>query len=195
MVADSIPIFPLKTVLFPDGLLPLRIFEARYLDMASQCMRAGTAFGVCLIVRGEEVGSPAEPAAVGCLARIREWDMAQFGVLNLLTQGQQRFRLISCQSEQNGLLRGEIEVIEPDPLYPVSSTDTLCVRVLRSLLGELDERLVARPHRYDDGVWVGNRLAELLPLPLPMKQELMELNDSGKRLDLLREALEKASAA
>src|SRR6185503_19392245 len=104
-----IPLFPLNTVLFPGGVLPLRVFEARYLDMTRDCMKSGTPFGVCLIHEGSEVGAPAVPRSVGCTATITDWDMQQLGVLNLRTRGERRFRILSSGANKQGLISAEVQ--------------------------------------------------------------------------------------
>jgi Lon protease-like protein len=171
-------------VLFPGGRLPLRIFEARYMDMAKACLRDGSAFGVCLIREGAEVGAPATPAEVGTLARIATWDMPQLGVLQVLARGEQRFRIRSRSVQANGLVRGSIELIDPENDAPVPESLARCVQLLERVIEQHPE-LFERPHRLDSCLWVGGRLAELLPLPLDAKQALLELDDPRTRLERL----------
>jgi Lon protease-like protein len=102
-VPDEISLFPLHTVLFPGGLLPLRVFEPRYMEMVSACLRGNEPFGVCLIREGREVGAPAVPHSVGCLARIAQWDMQQLGVLNIVARGERRFRIVERSVQPDGL--------------------------------------------------------------------------------------------
>src|SRR2546428_1626064 len=109
-----VPIFPLNTVLFPGGLLPLRVFEARYMDMTRECLKRNEPFGVCLIHQGSEVGAPAVPEGVGCLAKIQECDMQQQGILNLKTRGGQRFRILERKTGTQGLISADVELIAPD---------------------------------------------------------------------------------
>src|SRR5258706_15580178 len=106
---DNLPLFPLNPVLFPGGRLPLRIFEQRYMEMAKACLRDGSPFGVCLIREGAEVGAPATPVDIGCLARIAEWDMEQLGVLQVVARGERRFRVLERRAQADGLLRASIE--------------------------------------------------------------------------------------
>src|SRR5207253_7810990 len=106
--------FPLQTVLYPGSLLPLRIFEVRYMDMAKACLRDGSPFGVCLIKEGQEVGTPAVPEKVGCLARIGECDMEELGILKVKAEGLERFRLVSSEVNKSGLIIGEVEKHEPE---------------------------------------------------------------------------------
>ncbi len=115
----EIPLFPLHTVLFPGGVLPLKVFEQRYLDMASDCMKNKRPFGVCLIAEGKEVGAPAAPHGVGTLAFIRQWDMPQLGILHLTVAGDHRFRILERETQADGLLRARVEVLEEAPFTPV----------------------------------------------------------------------------
>ena len=128
--AQEIPIFPLGTVLFPGGLLPLRVFEARYMDMTRECMKEQKPFGVCLIKSGREVGEPAVPEDVGCLAHIQDWDMRELGVLSLRTQGGQRFRIRDREVNGNGLVRASVELIEPEPAATLPAQFAACANLL-----------------------------------------------------------------
>ena len=105
----TIFLFPLGTVLFPGGALPLKIFEQRYLDMTKVCIRDNLPFGVCLIREGREVGSPAVPSIVGCLATIEQWEMPSPGMFHLLARGGERFRLLETRIADNGLTSADVE--------------------------------------------------------------------------------------
>ncbi|MBI1395665.1 MAG: peptidase S16 [Betaproteobacteria bacterium] len=188
---SEIPIFPLQTVLFPGGVLPLRIFEQRYLEMTKACLRDNSAFGVCLISEGSEVGEPALPVDVGCLARISEWEMPQLGIFNLVTRGEERFRLLSTQTRPDGLLTGEIIPLEPEPHAGVGPQHATCVEVLEQLVDKLGESYFPQPHPFDDATWVGYRLAELLPLDLLEKQRMLVSNDALARLDRVLQLLRR----
>ena len=109
----QIPIFPLGTVLYPEGTLPLRIFEQRYLDMTKVCIRDGAPFGVCLIREGLEVGSPAVPWDTGCTARITQWDMPHLGLFHLITQGDAVFRILEQWHTKSGLIQAQVELYDP----------------------------------------------------------------------------------
>lgn len=115
----QIPLFPLNTVLFPGGVLPLHIFEQRYLDMAALCMREARPFGICLIVSGKEAGGAAEPHPVGTLARITDWEMEQLGILQVSTLGGQRFRILDTTVSAENLLQAAVEVIADDGPLPL----------------------------------------------------------------------------
>ena len=112
MSTREIPIFPLSTVLFPGGMLPLRIFEQRYLEMTKICIRDNSPFGVCLIREGHEVGNPAVPNTVGCTAHILRWDMPHLGLFHLMTEGGSVFRILEQWSGRTGLLHAQVE-LEP----------------------------------------------------------------------------------
>ncbi|MCX7165141.1 MAG: LON peptidase substrate-binding domain-containing protein [Rhodocyclales bacterium] len=192
-----IPLFPLQSVLFPGGRLPLRIFEQRYMDMAKTCFKESGSFGVCLIARGEEVAragqKPAEPHAVGTLAHIADWDMQQLGVLNIIAQGGERFRLLRHWSEDSGLLKGEIELIVAPAVLPVPGPYARLVPLLRAIVGEMEAgapHAPAMPHRFFDAGWLGMRYAEVLPIPIVARQKLLEVEDSIDRLEIIYRFLE-----
>jgi Lon protease-like protein len=190
-----IPIFPLNTVLFPGGLLPLRVFEARYMDMTRDCLKREEPFGVCLIREGSEVGAPAVPESVGCLAEILEWDMQQLGVLNLKTRGSQRFRILAHETGKQGLISAEVQLIPADEKRAVPEGLTACARLLEMVVADQGKAIFAEPHAFDDATWVGYRLTEILPVPLPAKQKLLELTDSLARLSVLQRFLESRGLA
>lgn len=185
-------IFPLSTVLYPDGMLPLKIFEQRYLEMTKQCIRDERPFGVCLIREGQEVGTPAVPSDVGCLATITEWDMPHTGLFTLMTRGGQRFRILEQRVDRLGLISARIERWDADP--PGALMDGKCRRLLEGLIARAGAEHFPAPLQLDDPAWVGFRLAEILPLPGPFKQELLELRDAGERLRRIAELLTETPA-
>jgi hypothetical protein len=184
--AGEIPLFPLQTVLFPGGRLPLRIFERRYMDMAKACLRDGSPFGVCLIREGREVGEPALPEAVGCVARIVEWDMPQLGLLQVVARGERRLRIRARRVQADGLALAGAELLDEERDAPLDPQADLCARVLRRMVDAAPAGLVELPPRYDSSAWVSARLAELLPLSLASKQRLLEMDDARDRLEILR---------
>jgi Lon protease-like protein len=193
-----LPIFPLGTVLFPGGVLPLRIFEARYMDMVRECMGNSRPFGVCLITQGREVGTPAEHEPVGCMARIEDWDMTEPGVLQLRTVGTQRFSIAETSVQADGLIRARIDLIEPDPDLPIPDEFSACSVLIGRAIDDICRRepepmrrIIAEPYSPDSAGWVANRLAELLPLSMPSRQMLMMLPDPLQRLALIHEVLQR----
>lgn len=189
---SEIPLFPLNAVLFPDGLLPLRVFEQRYMDMVTQALRADTPFGICLIESGQEVGQPAVPHEIGTLARICEWDMAQLGVLNIKVRGEQRFRILDRRSNESGLQLARVEMLPEEPPLTLPTTLARMQPLMRAILADAGAA-VPMPHRLDDAVWLGNRYAELLPISLLAKQKLMELDDTLLRVETIYRYLEQKS--
>lgn len=187
-VPVPLPLFPLNTVLFPDGLLPLRVFEARYMDMVTRCMREGSQFGVCLIAAGTEVGETALPYPVGTAARIESWDMAEPGVLAIVVRGGRRFRIVDHEVERDGLLNGEVVWLPEPAAEPVPAAQADLLPLLRALVAEAAER-IAPPHRFDDAGWVGARYAEMLPIPALARQRLLELDDVVSRLEIMQQYL------
>ncbi|MBC7781459.1 MAG: LON peptidase substrate-binding domain-containing protein [Proteobacteria bacterium] len=185
----EMPIFPLGTVLFPGGVLPLKIFEQRYLDMTKACVRDGSAFGICMIREGREVGAPALPSEIGCVARIREWDMPQLGIFLLLTEGVGRFRLGKRHHDRAGLMIGEIEML-PDaaPTPPPPEADR-CVAMLRAIVEKIGEDKLPSPPRFEDPAWVAYRLAEFLPLEALARQRLLEMDSADLLMGVVAKLL------
>jgi uncharacterized protein len=179
-------------VLFPGGRLPLRIFEQRYMDMAKACLRDGTPFGVCAIREGNEVGAPAVPYDVGTLAKIDEWDMPQLGLLEVVALAGERFRIVERRTRPDGLQLAQVHLLDKETDVPVAEGSEMCVRLLERVI-EQHAGLLPEPHRLDSSVWVGARLAELLPLPLAERQALLELDDPVERLARLSRLLRSAA--
>jgi uncharacterized protein len=189
----TLPLFPLSTVLFPGGLLPLKIFEQRYIEMAKSCLRDGAPFGVCLITQGEEVatarGAPPEFAKVGTCARIVDFDMPQFGILHVATHGESRFQVQSHAVTASGLIAGEVTTIAQEKPVPLAEGYAPLARLLELVASRVGPQNFPAERDYGDASWVGYRLAELLPLPLHIKQSMLEINDADVRLKVLQQFL------
>lgn len=177
-------LFPLNVVLFPDGPLPLRIFETRYLDMVRRCMREAEAFGVVLIREGSEVG-PAKTFDVGTLAKIVDFHQLSDGLLGLSCLGQQKFRIRTRSLQADGLNIADVDCLTPEPAVAVPARHARLAKLLENVLPQLGEVYEGFPMRLDDAAWVGHRLAEILPIPLTDKQRYLELEDPIQRLDVL----------
>ncbi|MCW5635431.1 MAG: LON peptidase substrate-binding domain-containing protein [Rubrivivax sp.] len=189
---QPLPLFPLNVVLFPGARLALRVFEPRYLDLVSECLKARRGFGVvCLKRGGDTIRAPGqvEFEPVGVLARIDEVDAEQAGILRLRCSGQQRFRLVGdAWQRDNGLWEGNAEPIADDPPRVPGPAMLQTVNALAEAIRKLQqmERVpFAEPYRLDDAGWVANRWCELLPVPLAAKQKLMELADPVIRLSIV----------
>ncbi len=181
----SIPLFPLSTVLCPGGRLALKIFEQRYLDMTAACLKNRTPFGVCLIAQGKEVGEVAEPHRVGTLAHIDEADMEQLGILQAVVRGGRRYRILETQAQRDGLLRANVELLpEPAPCQVPEALNGV-LPLLKRVAADLGVQRLPEPHAFDDAVWVGYRLTEIVPVQALAKQKLLELDDPLSRLEIL----------
>ncbi|HWP94709.1 MAG TPA: LON peptidase substrate-binding domain-containing protein [Gammaproteobacteria bacterium] len=185
----ELPLFPLKTVLFPGGPLPLRIFEARYLDMVSRCLKDDAGFGVCLIHEGEETGTAAFHR-FGTVARIRDWGNTPEGLLAVIAVGTETcFRIHELRVQPDRLNVGLVELLDPEPSEKLDEMYEPFAELLRDLFDRLPDYYALVERRFDDAAWVSCRLAELLPLNLPQKQYLLELHDPRQRLEILRPLL------
>lgn len=181
---DRIPLFPLKTVLFPGGVLPLRIFEPRYLDMVGRCMKSRQPFGVLLIVEGSEVGD-ARTAAIGTLAEIVDWHQEADGVLGVTATGLDRFELKETSMLEDRLYVGRIEVLAAEPRAALPEQYAYLAKLLRQVLPRLGASFQHLTEDYEDATWVGYRLAEVLPLSLEDRQACLEMEDAVARLEKL----------
>lgn len=191
----EIPLFPLRTVLFPDGFLALRIFEQRYLTMVRDCASNNSDFGVCLILEGEEAIAPVRPANVGTLAEIVDWYTLEDGLLGVSAIGADRFLVQHTQRQADGLMMGQVELMaEPAP-QPVPAAYSVLTQVLARFMEKVGDQYPSfTPENLDDATWVGYRLAELLPLAAIEKQQLLELNDPLRRLQDLLQILPRFQA-
>ncbi|MBV6476720.1 MAG: hypothetical protein MOGDAGHF_02319 [Rhodocyclaceae bacterium] len=180
---QSLPLFPLNAVLFPGGALSLKVFEQRYMTLVKDCFKQESAFGICLIAEGAEVGAPAVPHAVGTEARIFAWDMTQPGILNITVRGGERFRILSSEADRTGLLQARIEPVAAEPQLPVPGKLAALVPLLQAMAQ--DAGRLPPPHRFDDAAWVGYRFCELLPIPAIARQKLLELEDPVSRLEIV----------
>lgn len=199
LTLQSLPLFPLGTVLFPGGVLPLRIFEVRYLDMIGKCHKAGAPFGVVSLTQGGEVRQPGMNeafSAVGTLATISEYETPRPGLMMVRATGAQRFRIRSSDQLKHGLWVADVERIPPDMKVSIPDdlqvTSTALAQLIQSLenKGGAEAQLpMAKPLQLDDCGWVANRWCELLPLPLQLKQQLMELDNPLVRLELVSDVL------
>lgn len=203
---SSLPLFPLGSVLFPEGLLALRVFEVRYLDMVRKCHQMGAPFGVVSLTQGHEVrqaGAPEEQfSEVGTLAVIEQLDSPQPGLISVQCRGSQRFRIVQRSHLVHGLWIADVTHIGPDLAVPVPDDLRKASQALAQVLNTLQQRdpdspsaLVPTAAQLDDCGWVANRWCELLPVPLELKQRLMELDNPLVRLELVGDVLERTGIA
>jgi Lon protease-like protein len=193
----TLPLFPLKTVLFPGGLLPLKVFEQRYVAMTKNCLKEDAPFGVCLLTRGDEVPHTTAArgevsfALVGTKARIVSWDMPQLGIFHIRAEGLGRFQVRSHTVASDGLILGEVANIPFEPARELSEGFKPVAKLLEILIERVGRENFAADPALTDASWVGYRLAEILPLPLTIKQSMLEINDAEVRLAALAQFLKK----
>ena len=210
----SLPLFPLGTVLYPGGLLPLQIFEVRYLDMIGKCHKAGAPFGIISLTEGSEVRRPknAGPSGdgfaqeafcnVGTLATITEFSVPQPGLMMIRCVGTQRFEISAREKLKHGLWIANVTRLEDDQAVPVPDDLQRTANALGKLIKSLQERKVPddqmpllAPYQLEDCGWVANRWCELLPMPVDLKQRLMELDNPLLRLELVSDILDRTGIA
>jgi Lon protease-like protein len=195
--AAALPLFPLKTVLFPGGVLPLKVFEQRYVTMTKACLKDERAFGVCLLTQGEEVAGAAQPGAaiafapIGTRARITAWDMPQLGILHLRAEGLTRFQVNSHTTAEDGLVVGKVTDLAPEPEVALPAAFKPLSSLLELLIDRVGKENFPAELALTDSSWVGYRLAEILPLPLAIKQSMLEINDAEVRLAVLAKFLKQ----
>jgi hypothetical protein len=190
---SELPLFPLQTVLFPDGRLALRVFEPRYLDMVGRCLRGENRFGVLAIRQGQEVGA-ATTHDVGTSAEIVDWHQETGGLLGILAVGRAPFRVLAQRREPDGLYVGDVEWLPVPQPRALPAEHAPLAALLERLLAPLPLYRGVEP-ALDDAGWVGGRLVELLPLGLAFKQSLLEEADAVRRLERLAAALERGAAS
>ena len=210
----SLPLFPLGTVLYPGGLLPLQIFEVRYLDMIGKCHKAGAPFGIISLTEGSEVRRPknAGPSGdgfaqeafgnVGTLASITEFSVPQPGLMMIRCVGTQRFEISAREKLKHGLWIANVTRLDDDQAVPVPEDLQRTANALGKLIKTLQERRVPddqmpllTPYQLEDCGWVANRWCELLPMPVDLKQRLMELDNPLLRLELVSDILDRTGIA
>ncbi len=190
-MSESLPLFPLQTVLFPDALLPLRIFESRYIDMVRECMRAGHGFGVVARFPEDDQGE-AWHARIGTEAIITDFTTLEDGLLGLATRGQRRFLIESTHARHDGLLIGQVAWLPPEAARPVAPQYAALQTLMRELLRheQLSAQLQVDP---DNAGSLGFALASILPLELKQAQQLLEITDPQQRLETLMPLVEQAT--
>lgn len=193
MTTTEVQLFPLRTVLFPGGPLPLRVFEARYLDMISRCMKDGLQFGVVLIVDGPEIGgvTAKHTCEIGTLARIVDWYQGTDGLLGITAAGTDRFRIHRAEQQADGLNIAEIETLPAEVALNLPTEYAGWPVLLRAVIEDLGKLYATVEKHYDDASWVGFRFAEILPLDNESRQHCLETFDPLERLKFLRPLLQQ----
>lgn len=185
----KIPLFPLNAVLFPGGSLPLRIFEPRYLDMISDCMKSESGIGVVLIKDGHESGAAAKVHEFGTISYISYWHKRNDGILGITLTGEQRFRVLSTEIKANQLTIAEVELLPDFEVREKEYDAELFIKLLKQIIAQLEPPYTTMTKHYDDLDWVSARLIELLPLQLKDKQKMLVMSDVYDRIDCLHPLL------
>jgi Lon protease-like protein len=186
----EVPLFPLGVVLFPGGPLPLRIFEARYIDLVRRCLREDSGFGVVLIREGVEAGGPAKTFDVGTYARIVDFSQQPDGLLGIRATGERRFRIVGRRRARDGLNLADVSWLPEEQLLPLPEEYAELGPMLDAILTQAGEPYASLERHPDDAGWVSARLAEILPVPSVHKQHCLELDDPVERLRYLRPMFE-----
>ena len=186
----ALPLFPLQAVLFPGGLLPLRVFEPRYVRLLRECLARNATFGVCLIAAGGETGEAAVPHLVGTEAQILSAEPGEDETWEVLVRGARRFRVVDHSVGADQLLLGEVEWLGPIAPQPVPEAQANLVPLLERIVGDQGDR-VPLPHEFDNAEWVGARYSEVLPIPMLARQKLLELDDVVSRLEIIQQFLDQ----
>lgn len=181
----EIPLFPLNAVLFPGGHLPLRIFEPRYLEMVSNCMKENIGFGICLISDGNETDTVAQSRRIGTLCEISYFNRQPDGLLGITASGKQRFQILSKRIAQNQLVYAQVSLLPLEPSAPIEIKFAATISLLESLFKQLGQPYTRMVKNYDCASWVSSRLCELLPIDLRLKQQFLELEDPLARINAL----------
>ncbi len=190
-----IPLFPLSSIVLPGGLLPLRLFERRYLDMVRDCFRQQSGFGVCLVKQGGEVGDAALPYPCGTLIKIIDWDQDDGGLLNIVVQGEQKFRITETSVDDAQLLSGEVELLPLEVPAPVPDDLSYLQDSMQQILRQVAPSIEYQQPQFDDALWLGSRYVELLPVPGDVKHELVAMNDPVGRLRSIADLMAAFSVA
>lgn len=205
---QTLPLFPLSTVLYPEGVLPLQVFEVRYLDLMRRCQAEGLPFGVVALIEGQEVQQRAGAGyaterfhELGTVAHLSHVHQAQAGLLRVLCRGGTRFQATDLVRQPHGLWTAAVTLLPPDPPTPIPTH----LQVLRTLLRDLVRQAMEQqssvfPHAmddpgWDDAGWLAHRWCELLNLPLATRQQLLALDNPLLRLELVGDLVEQAPAA
>lgn len=181
----QLPLFPLSSIVMPDGLMPLRLFERRYIDMVKDCFKSDSGFGICLIKQGREAGGVSEPYPLGTRVSIIDFDQGADGLLHITAKGEEEFRVLTYASSDSGLLIGEVEPLPPKPVTPMQPEYELLAQKLELILSYLETDTRFDEKYLDDADWVSHRLLEVLPLAGEAKYELLQMSTNRERLEAL----------
>jgi Lon protease-like protein len=191
---QQIPLFPLRVVMFPRGRLNLQIFERRYIDLVTHCMRTSSGFGICLLKEGEEVvqeGTNQTIHRTGTYSNIIDWDQLENGLLGITVEGSAKFSIEDCWQSDSGVLQGNVQFNETDNVgretIPLDDQYTALADLLQNLeshpLVEQKKLIIDYNNLWD----LGWRLSELIPIEIEQKQQLLEIDDPWERIQSIEQ--------
>ena len=191
---QQIPLFPLRVVMFPRGRLNLQIFERRYIDLVTHCMRTSSGFGICLLKEGEEVvqeGTNQTIHRTGTYSNIIDWDQLDNGLLGITVEGSAKFSIEDCWQSDSGVLQGNVQFNETDNVgretIPLDDQYTALADLLQNLeshpLVEQKKLIIDYNNLWD----LGWRLSELIPIEIEQKQQLLEIDDPWERIQSIEQ--------
>jgi len=194
-LSAELPLFPLSTVLFQGGVLPLQIFEPRYLDMVSRCMREDAPFGVVLIRSGSDIWQPGTDGPdlfqIGTQARIVDFNQLGNGRLGITVRGERKIRVREIWEQPDHLLIGRVSYLPEEPALQVGEEHKALVELLEQLLTHPSVKALGLDIDLSDARSVGWRLSELLPIEAEIKQSLLQLQLPRERLSELTRLVNK----
>ena len=188
--SQEISLFPLQLVMFPGGRLDMQIFERRYIDLVTQCMRTETGFGICLLKNGMETvqaGTPQNIHRTGTYVNIIDWDQLPNGLLGITVEGSVKFNIEDSWQAQSGVLTANVAFSENDSvgkqMIPIDDDFTPLTQLLQNLeshpLVEQKNLIIDYDNLWD----LGWRLAELIPVENAKRQDLLEMDDPWERIE------------
>ena len=195
MKKESIPLFPLKSIVLPGGIFPLRIFERRYINMVKDCIKNDTGFCIVLTRNNSNNKYIDDVYNYGCLVKITDWDQLEDGLLGITVSGQSKIHVIDCGLNENDLLCGNIEAVPDEKEYMIPQKYLILSKFYKRIYPGIKNFISYKRERYSDATWIGFRLTECLPLDSSTKNKLIATNDAIERLEKLYEIVNRVFRA
>lgn len=200
MLTFPLPLFPLDIVACPGGLVPLKIFEPRYLEMVRACVANQSLFAIVTVLpEGETDPEGYFPFAnIGTAMEIVDADSSKFDLMMIRCVGKYRIKVNNYEQQYDGLFVSQVTVLPNDLPVEIPEDLQFSSEILKNLIDAWQEQKVPEnimpfvlPYHYEDAAWVSNRWVEILNLPLLEKQRLMQLESPIVRLELIQDILEQ----
>tara|TARA_B100000586_G_scaffold148328_1_gene107741 strand:- start:1236 stop:1856 length:621 start_codon:yes stop_codon:yes gene_type:complete len=191
LLYDNIPIFPLKSIVLPGGLFPLRIFERRYIDMITECMKEEEGFCIALTKTEEPNLYVTDIYEYGSFVKITDWGQLNDGLLSITVEGKNIVKILKSNLNDSGLLNGTIEHLESEKEYMIPQKYLTLSKFYKKIYPGIKNFINFKEERYADASWIGFRLTECLPLDLPTKANLISINNAIDRLEVIDTIIHK----